>query len=163
MAEDYFSFLEDARKRGVDVQVSLGDARLVMEQQLRDGKSQQFDVLFVGAFSSDSIPMHLLTKESFEIYQQHMRPDGIIAFHMSNRYIDLKPVVQALADEFGYQFVIAKEEENNYGVRKNRWALLSKNIGFLNSSLVRDAYLRTSRSTPILWTDDYSSLVGVLN
>ncbi|MEE9602778.1 MAG: fused MFS/spermidine synthase, partial [Thermoguttaceae bacterium] len=103
LADQYFTFDEDARQRGVDLEVYLGDARIVMEQQLADGRSEQFDLLVIDAFSSDAIPAHLLTRECFQVYQKHLAPGGVLAIHISNRHIDLSPVVRAAAESLQMQ------------------------------------------------------------
>src|SRR5439155_682177 len=96
---EYFSYLRTSAAR---VEVILGDARLSMERELEQGGSQQFDVLVLDAFSGGAIPLHLLTEEAFRIYFGHLRnPGGILALHISNAHIDLRPVVFALADHFG--------------------------------------------------------------
>ena len=89
-----FSYLREARG---DVSVSLGDGRLVLERE----DPQAFDVLVVDAFSSDSIPTHLLTREAFDVYLRHLASDGALAVHVTNRYLDLKPVVRGAAEELG--------------------------------------------------------------
>ena len=83
-----------ARTRRREVDVVLGDARINMEQELAAGNPQQFDVLAVDAFSSDSIPMHLLTRECVELYRKHLKPDGLLCMHISNRFLDLSGVVR---------------------------------------------------------------------
>ena len=85
-AESKFSFLKDARGRGVELEVLLGDARIVLERQLGEGRAQAFDVLAVDAFNSDAIPIHLLTLECLQLYWSHLQPDGILAIHVSNRF-----------------------------------------------------------------------------
>jgi hypothetical protein len=162
LAESHFSYLQDARDRGVDVEISLGDARLVMEKQLSDGHPQAFDILAIDAFSGDSVPMHLLTKECFEIYQQHLKSDGVLAFHISSRYLNLRPVVQALADEFGYEMMLIRKKKNDLGESSSRWALLTKNPRFYRLPRVMQAHQEDSEVEPVLWTDDYSSLLNAL-
>src|SRR5262249_23678636 len=89
-----FTYLRDGPAR---VEIVLGDARLSLERERKRSGAQGFDVLAIDAFTSDSIPVHLLTKEAFELYLSHLaRPDGILAIHISNRQLDLAPVVRAL-------------------------------------------------------------------
>ncbi|MES1194702.1 MAG: fused MFS/spermidine synthase, partial [Opitutus sp.] len=90
LARSRFRYLELSPAK---VDVILGDARLSMERELANRESQQFDVLALDAFSSDAIPVHLLTVEAFGIYLSHLKPDGVIAVHVSNRYLELRPVV----------------------------------------------------------------------
>ena len=91
LARKEFFFLADCKAK---LDVAMGDARLSLEQELKDGHPQNFDVLAVDAFSSDSIPVHLLTKEAMDLYFRHLRPDGILAVHISNRYLNLQPVLE---------------------------------------------------------------------
>ena len=161
-AESYFSYLKDARNRGVDVELSLGDARLVMEKQLGEGEPQAFDLLVVDAFSGDSIPMHLLTKECFEIYQKHLKYNGIVAFHVSSRYLNLRPVIQALANQFDYELLYIRNKKDDRGGSSSRWALLTKNPNFFQHPKVIKAHREDPDVVPVLWTDDYSSLLDVL-
>jgi hypothetical protein len=93
----YFSFLTDARKRGATVTTELGDARLTLARQ----QGQKFDLLILDAFSSDAIPIHLMTVEAMRMYADHLADDGLIAFHVSNRYLKLEPVVAAVAERCG--------------------------------------------------------------
>ncbi len=86
IASTWFTFLHDCK---ADHQVLLGDARLTLEAQ----PSQQFDLMAIDAFTSDAIPVHLLTREAFALYFRHLKPAGILAVHVSNRYLDLVPVV----------------------------------------------------------------------
>ena len=101
LAEEYFTYLADARERGATIELVLGDARLTLERELV--QPQAFDVLALDAFSGDSIPNHLLTKEAFDIFLRHLAPNGAMMVHISNRYLDLAPVVYGLAGHFGLQ------------------------------------------------------------
>ena len=92
LAESHFTYLSEARGRGATVEIVLGDGRLSLERELKQG-SQGYDLLVLDAFSSDSIPMHLLTKEAFDIYLPHLAPQGALAVHVSNRNLELAPVV----------------------------------------------------------------------
>lgn len=99
IATSHFTFIKDTQAVGGKVDVIMGDARLSMERE----EPQRFDVLALDAFSSDAIPVHLLTKEAVGIYGKHLAADGVLAVHISNRYLDLEPVVENLAKEFGYE------------------------------------------------------------
>ena len=106
------------------VEVVLGDARLSMERE----PPQQFDLLALDAFSSDAIPVHLLTREAFEIYERHMKPDGIIAVHISNRYLDLEPVVVNLARHSTTSWPLSYDEnDEEWWVYSSTWMLLTRN------------------------------------
>lgn len=148
-----------------DIQVVLGDARLSLEEELRAGQSHQFDLLALDAFSSDAIPVHLLTRESMELYLAHMKPDGVIAVHISNRYLDLEPVVENLARHFGLGFAIINDSDpENWWVYRTTWVLLSRNQAFLDQPAIADlASAPLSRENAVgLWTDERASLFKVL-
>ncbi len=130
IAETNFTFVTDARAKGGTVDYVLGDARLSMEQELAEGGDgpQQFDVLALDAFSGDAIPAHLLTKESFEIYLQHVDiSHGIIAVHISNRYVDLSPVVRGLAEHFNINTVCIQASADSLGGYSSTWVLMTNN------------------------------------
>ncbi|MFN8638615.1 MAG: hypothetical protein U0360_03970 [Dehalococcoidia bacterium] len=145
--------------------MSLGDARIVLERQLAAGDAQRFDVLAVDAFSSDSIPIHLLTSQALDIYQQHMAPGGVIAIHISNRYLDLGAVVRAVAAEHGYEAnLFVNDNDGATAVNRSEWVLLTDNRDFLANPKVHDAEVAwpADARPPVLWTDDYSALIPVL-
>ena len=158
-AERHFTFLSDARSRGADVDVFLGDARLVMERQIAQGEQQRFDVLVIDAFSSDAIPIHLLTKESFEIYAQHLSPLGVLAVHVTNRYIDLIPVVKRLGEELGQQVrLVESVRDSPRGVYACDWMLLTRNRVLQVLLRSKAGVVELARPSGPLWTDDYSSV-----
>src|SRR5439155_25500299 len=99
MADNYFSYLKEAEGK---VDIVFGDARLSMERQ----PPQQYDLLALDAFSGDAIPVHLLTDEAFRIYRRHLKTNGILAVHVTNRHLDLVPVVRNLGRRFGYETVL---------------------------------------------------------
>ena len=101
IAREHFSFLADCQG---ECDVVLGDARLSLEKE----SPQHFDLLVLDAFSGDAVPAHLLTREAFEIYRRHLQPDGMIAVHISNRYLDLRPVLAGLAEQFGYSLRVSR-------------------------------------------------------
>ena len=159
-AWEHFTYLPDARERGADVDVFLGDARLVMERQLARDQGQRFDVLAVDAFSSDAIPIHLLTKECFDIYWGHLAEDGALAIHITNRFIDLGPVVRRLAKEVGKPLVhVSNYDNDDFGVDSSDWMIITSNESLLAE--LRRAEIRKDDDKPPakLWTDDYSSVL----
>ncbi len=158
----YFTYLKDSQ---ASVEVALGDARVNLEQEFELKGSQEFDVLVVDAFNSNAIPVHLLTQEAFALYLKHLRrPEGILAFHISNRSLDLRPVVWALADHFGLETAMVIEDESPHVVYANTWILATHLKGLFSLSPFAKA------STPRkpnghkgrLWTDDYTNLLAVL-
>ncbi|MDJ0521754.1 MAG: hypothetical protein QNJ90_06730 [Planctomycetota bacterium] len=162
-AWNHFTFLEDAKARGADVGVYLGDARLVMERQLAEGKPEGFDVLAIDAFSSDAIPIHLLTKESLEIYWKHLNSDGVLALHVTNRYINLKTVVRRLADELDVNLLHVEAGENDdRGLDSSDWLLMTNNAR-IRSRAKFEGNVRELPEPGPLWTDDFSSVFEVLS
>ncbi len=156
-ASSIFTYLRDAPG---DTRVVLGDARLSMERQ----EPQDFDVLALDAFSSDSIPVHLLTREAFALYLRHLRkPDGIIAVHISNRYLNLKPVVQRLAEVFGLAGLTISSKKADERVWSSDWILVSSRAGtFLDKSFQDAGRPLDGGPRRPLWTDNYSNLWQVL-
>lgn len=156
-AESYFTYLEDSL---AEVEVVLGDGRLALEQE----ESQNYDILVLDAFSSDAIPVHLLTREAFQTYTRHMQPEGLIIVNVINRHIDVEPVVRKLAAEFGLQAVKIDSPSGPGAVRRASWMILTLNEAFLDIPAIRDAYVGVlvSNRDVRLWTDDYSSLFPLL-
>jgi len=159
--DGYFTYLGDTQAQ---VEIVPGDARVSMERELAAGDRQQFDLLVVDAFSSGSIPVHLLTQEAFDTYLNHLQPDGIIALHISNSHVDLRPVVQGQADYFRLGAALIDDEGDGGRVSPSTWMLVTRNEEFLKQPQI------ASRSSPQpactgfrLWTDDYSNLFQILN
>jgi hypothetical protein len=126
--------------------------------------SQQVDVLAVDAFSGDAIPVHLLTKEALALYVRHLKPDGILAVHTSNTYLNLPPIVQLLADDAGYPTrMITNEENHRKLVDSSDWVLVTRNQRFLDdldtSVLIEPIFVPPGLR---LWTDDYNNLFQIL-
>jgi len=162
LSEEQFSYRRDSQAK---VDVVLGDARISLERALAAGRPEAFDILVVDAFSSDAIPMHLLTRECFAIYWKHLKPDGILAVHISNRNLDLRPVVRALAADGDREAVFFASGTNDaQGVLPSDWVLVTSNRKFLDQPAVRKAITPWPNDVPepILWTDDFSNLFDVL-
>ncbi len=163
LAREDFSFLKDCAG---DETVVLGDARISLEQELERGENQQFDILFVDAFSGDSIPIHLLTREAFEVYFQHLNPDGILAVHITNLHLDLSEPVRTLAEEFGRDNVQIEHEPASWTANYSRWIMISNNqqvLGAIRSQELDQPWLDGDDFRRILWTDDYSNLLQVID
>lgn len=171
-AERHFTYLSDARQRGADAEVRLGDARLVLEAETRSEQPGNYDILVVDAFSSDSIPAHLITDECMKIYLDHLRPDGVIAFHITNRYLDLEPVLAILSDENklaarSYQFQDVRDDgsiDQRTGETMSTWVLIARDAASLDG-LSDVPHLRPIRRNDDfrLWTDDYSNVISAFN
>ncbi len=161
-ATDRFTFLGDAAARGADVAVFEGDARIVLERQLEQGEAQRFDVLAIDAFSSDAIPIHLLTLESIRTYLAHLQEDGVLALHVTNRFVDLLPIVQRLADVTGLSAIYVENySSSSRMVSSSDWVLLTRNQAFLGLEIVREDEEPLPAPGP-LWTDDFSSLFEIV-
>lgn len=156
IAQHDFTFLA---KSDATIQIALGDARLSLERE----DPQGFDVLAIDAFSSDAIPVHLITMEALGVYRRHMKPGGIIAFHVTNRYLNLAPVVQRLADAAGLYAVLVADDGAGSMASRSDWVLLSDSKASLEKELIAEASEAiTPRPGWRLWTDDFNNIVSVL-
>jgi hypothetical protein len=157
----YFSYISDCQAQ---VEIVQGDARLSLENELAASGSQNYDVLMLDVFSSDSIPVHLLDVESFKLYLQHLRPDGILAVHISNRHLDLVPVVWTLADYFGLERLVINDSGQEPDTSPSLWMVLASDPSLLETPGLRShASPMNGYVSPVrLWTDDYSNLFQIL-
>jgi SAM-dependent methyltransferase len=151
-----FSYLKGS---DATIQIALGDARLTLERE----PSQQFDVLAIDAFSSDAIPMHLLTSEALTIYRKHIKPGGIIAFHVTNRYLDLIPVVACLAEAQGMHAVLIYDDSDEGVTSISDWVLVADDEKALAAPQISAVSVPVEpRADLKLWTDDFNNIVRVL-
>lgn len=159
--KDYFTFLEDT---SAEVDVVLGDARKSLERELRDNGEDQFDVLALDAFSSDAIPIHLLTKEAFATYRKLLKPDGILAVHISNQHFDLEPLIRGIARELDMIAVLVVNEEDKANeIFAADWALMTENAEFIvNETVSQSITPWLAEREEVVWTDDYSNVVRLL-
>jgi len=155
-ALDYFSYLTNTPAQ---YDVKLGDGRLSLDRELRAGGSGQFDVLVVDAFSSDAIPAHLLTREALALYRQHLKSDGVIAIHISNSHLDLRPLVRGLATDAGMQARLYLKQADDLGSNLAQWVLITNDV--VQGELEHRAQPWGSDRL-VLWTDDFSNLLSVL-
>ena len=158
----FFTFLKDSK---ADVTVVTGDARISLEQELVAGQRQNFDVLVLDTFSSDSIPVHLITKEAFALYLKQLAPNGVIAAHISNRHLNLQPVLWQLSQEFGLAIVeVDKPAGADVGSFPSEWVLLTHDPSLFEIPAIKSLAISfDGYSSPIrLWTDDYSNLFQIL-
>jgi len=157
VANSEFTFLRDSPAR---VRVLAGDARLSLQEE----PPQAFDVLAVDAFSGDAIPVHLLTREAFTLYFRHLQLGGVLAVHTSNRYVDLEPVVQALAASLGKGAMeVDSKGDDNQGTENAIWILVSGRRSFFADPDLQEAAVELDNQRPLrLWTDDYSNLITLL-
>ncbi len=140
--------------------VILGDARLALEREA----PQNFDVLAVDAFSGDSIPIHLLTIEAIELYLSHLKPDGILAVHISNRYLDLSKVVGRAVEKLKIPAIlITAPDDSDKDWNRTDWALLTRDPHRFDSATWKtENRFELAKSKIRLWTDDYSTILPVL-
>jgi len=164
IARNPFTYLALSKAR---VELAVGDARLVMEREA----PQNFDILIMDAFSSDAVPVHLLTREAFEIYRRHLKPDGAIVVNISNRYLDLRPVVENAARRLGYEVITidsddgaGEDEDGGWWFYAASFMVLSRNKEFMSREALRAAAspAAPARADIPLWTDDYASMFKIL-
>lgn len=130
--ENYFSYLSDAKERGAKLDFVMGDARLSLAKDPatdpQGRKDGHFRLIVVDAFSSDAIPVHLITWEALELYVKKLAPNGVIAFHISNRYLDLEPVLATLAKKAELKCLVRHDsKEDKMGKAASTWVILARN------------------------------------
>jgi len=156
LAEKHFTYLRDCPGR---VRVMLGDARLSLERESPQG----FHVLILDAFTGDAPPAHLLTEEAFAVYLRHMRPDGVLAFHITNWRVDLMPVLAGLAERYGMQVVRRYAESDSEKLwYHSDWVLLTRNQEFTAALPSVPPPEPAQPRPPVLWTDHYNNLFALL-
>jgi SAM-dependent methyltransferase len=165
VAQTQFFYLKDSKAR---VEPVLGDARLSIEREIASGEfadsDQRFDVLSLDAFSGDAIPVHLLTREAFAIYVRTLKPDGVIAFHLSNNYLALPAVIAQIAREAGFELMLIADRPAAPSISApSDWVLVTKNTAILHQPEL------AGHGTPIslrggmhTWTDQFSNLFQIL-
>ncbi len=156
IARNQFTYLNDSK---ASVDISLGDARLSLERET----PHEFDVLVVDAFSSDSIPVHLITREAMAVYLKHVKPDGAVVFHVTNRFLKLAPVVKQIADELKLHTALIVDEAEDSIYSKTDWVIVTRDKALLEKEAVA---AKTSAIDPIpglgTWTDDFNNLYQIL-
>ncbi len=158
----FFTYLRDCPAK---LDVVLGDARLSMEAELRRKQPQQFDLLAIDAFTGDAIPVHLLAQEAFRLYLDEIRrPNGVLAVHITNFYVDLCPPLMAVAEHFGLRYLLIHTSGDGKLVHESTWVLLSRDWKILDHLASSEHGFANQAPRPAvrLWTDDYSSLFQVL-
>ena len=156
LANQEFSFLADSPAQ---IQTVLGDARLSLERE----PPQAFDVLAVDAFSGDSVPVHLITLEAMDVYLRHMKRDGIIAFHVTNRFLRLAPVVEKIAAARGLQVALIHDDNDNPALRNTDWVLVARTREILDREALRKSAVAIKPIPGLgVWTDDFNNLVQIL-
>lgn len=161
LAREYFTYLS----RCPQVEVRLGDGRILMDQEYREGKKGNYDVVLADAFADDTIPVHLITKEAIQRYVSHLKDErGIVGMHISNRYLDMLPVLMAIAQEEGLSLLDVYTNSEASGQPTNsHWVLLSPSPETFNASIFKGAASQLPEKKVRAWTDSYSNLLSVLD
>jgi hypothetical protein len=142
-------------------QLFMGDGRLVLEGM----SSEQLDFLAMDAFTSDAVPVHLLTKEAYATYGRHLKPDGVLAVNVSNRYLDLEPVVAQTASELGWSGVVVNDDANEEEYYSpSTWILMCRSPKIFDHANFRGTPVERLKVKPGFhpWTDDYSNIIQIL-
>jgi MFS family permease len=157
IAQSLFTYLRESPAKS---EIVMGDARLSLEAE----PPQHFDVLAIDAFSGDAIPVHLLTRQAMSVYLRHMRPDGILAFHVSNQFLQLAPVVEKLAQYFGLAYcTVDNAESEEEAIASAKWVLVTHRQDFIDTlAAMHVAGVEEVPKNLKLWTDDSNSLFDVL-
>jgi spermidine synthase len=160
-AKNYFSYLSMSKAK---VSIRIGDARVTLQNELAESGSQAYQVLVVDAFSSDSIPVHLLTLEAFQLYWKHLKEDGLLVLHISNNHLDLLPLVATLSEKTGRKmqhFYSASDDSNEHTAE---WVVVTNNKDFYTNKKIasRSTYFKLNDEQKVLWTDAYSNLLSVI-
>lgn len=148
-------------KCGSDIPTHVGDARLILS-----GQDLKFDLLMIDAYSSDAIPIHLMTTEAVKIYLDRLANDGIIVFHISNRFFDFEPVLARIAHDLDlrsfYQNYSPSPEKVALGAAASQVFVMARNQSRLDDVLATGAWEAVQADTGAAWTDDYSNLLSAL-
>ena len=158
IARHQFTYLADCPAH---TDLVLGDARLSLASE----PNQKFDLLVIDAFSGDAIPVHLLTREAFQIYWRHLKPDGVLAVHISNRYLNLAPVVSLAARENGRTaWQVDSDDNDAFEIYNSSYVLVSNRARFFEDPLFKGELAKIIATRGFRsWTDDYSNLWQILN
>ncbi|MGD8200810.1 fused MFS/spermidine synthase [Ornithinimicrobium sp. W1679] len=153
---DLFTYLSTSP---ADIEHIVGDGRLTLAEQ----SPGSFDVIFLDAFTSDAIPVHLLTTEAFDTYDRALADGGLLMVHISNRVFDLEPVVASAADQLGWEALVGfVEADEQTGGTPTQWVALTSDPTLLQALQDDDQMWRTPGERRVTWTDDYSSVLRVL-
>ena len=156
IAQSEFTYLQDSKAK---VDISLGDARISLERE----PAHDFDVLAVDAFASDSIPVHLITREAMGVYLKQVKPGGAAVFHVTNRFLKLAPVVKALADDLGLYTALIVDDADETGLSKTDWVIVTRDKSLVENEVIA----KKSSAIEVIpglrvWTDDYNNLFDIL-
>lgn len=161
LSDEYFSYRTDSPAVS---EVVLGDARLSMEREIDRGEPGRFDVIVLDAFSGDAIPLHLVTREAIAIYLHHLKPDGVLAFHVSNRHVELEGLIRGLAGEADKMDVLIETADDSFGYDSSTWVLVTACPKLMDLLEQQPCYLPwpDDKYAPVVFTDDYSNVFQLL-
>lgn len=166
---DWFTYVGDCRARGAKCDIKLGDARIALKREVDTPNLPKYHVLVLDAFSSDAVPVHLLTKEAFETYLPRLAKaevdgaDGALVVHVSNRHLDLPRVVRAVAEEFGLHCILVYSEGvGSQATQTATWMILTNNPELIATLAQFDHPPKDPPKPTILWTDARSSLWEIM-
>jgi len=162
----YFTYVADARERGATILVEAGDARLRLEAVRRERPWERYDLIVVDAFSSDAIPVHLLTREALTLYLEMLTPGGLLALHLSNRYLHLEPVAANLAEQakLGGRLLQRDDAPVTEGATRSTWAVLARTPEALGGLAHHERWTVAKLEVDPrvgTWTDDFHNLLMV--
>ena len=161
IAESWFTYLKKSKAR---IEIVLGDARVQLERERMAGHAHDFDVIAVDAFSSDAIPLHLLTAECGDLYRERLAPGGILLLHISNRLLSLEPVTRGLALHLEWRAATFESSDDpNTGESSSTWVMMTSDMNFFTRPGMAQEVSWTGKGrSPVVWTDDFASLWHVL-
>jgi hypothetical protein len=158
-AQPVFTYVRDSQAK---VDIELGDARLLLENEMAHGEEQNFDVLVLDAFSGDAIPVHLLTIEAFNTYWKHLNPEhGLIAIHISSNHVDLMPVIEGTAEHYK-AYTLLRDVDGELPYMPSAWVILARHREDLQVNGLVPTPQLSSNLSPRVWTDDYSDIIRLL-
>ncbi|TMN35579.1 hypothetical protein CWB89_17175 [Pseudoalteromonas piscicida] len=161
VAKRYFNYLTTS---AATIDVRSGDARVSLANDYHQNGAHGFDMLIVDAFSSDSIPQHLLTREALALYEQHLAADGVLVFHISNSYLDLRAIMSGIEAQSGLQSRYFKTSDSATDTDQAEWVIFTSNMRYLADPQVvsKSVPLREVSQNVIQWSDNHSSLLSVI-
>jgi spermidine synthase len=161
LARQHFSFLGQS---GAEIDIVIGDGRVSLEQELAEVGGRNYDLLVIDAFTSDAIPVHLLTREAVGVYWSHLKPGGVLAIHVTNSYVDLVPVVANVAAALGKHALPLQSPAAGEGIFSSDWLVLTEGAWSGLSGTTEGLTIVPPLPDPAarVWTDDYSDLLRTL-
>lgn len=157
----YFSFLSDSQAK---IQIVQGDARISLERELLKSGPQGFDVFAVDAFQSDSIPIHLISKEAIELYLKHLKEDGLLLIHVTNLNLSLEPILDRLASELDLVISVVRDEGDGWVSLRSHWVFLTRDPMILAQPPIAEktSLPQQLKGKAPLWTDDHASILPII-